>query len=138
MFQALISSDMNVNLWFSFLSWIAMSRISHPKHSVFIYCSQINYLNDSWVFKLFALFLDILKIYSKRKLCLDYLFFTETWTERALFQKPAFMYVSSRTVWKCFVTHKFSWQIIACIKNIKPLSLSFIISIFISSALPFT
>ena len=137
-FQALISSDMNVNLWFSFPLWIVMFRTSRPEHSLFIYCSPKIYCEWWWVFKLFVFFLDLLQIYSQKKLCLDYLFFIEIWTERALLQKTAFLHVTSRTVWNCFVTPNFLSQIIACIRNIKPSSLSFIISTFISSSLPFT
>ena len=137
MSQALISSDMNVNLWFSFPSWNVTPRTSRPEHSLFIYCSPKNILNDSWVFKRIVFFLDILKIYSRKKLCLNYLFFIEIWTKRAV-SKSSFLHVPSRTVWDCCVTHNLLWQIIACIRNIKPLSFSFINSIFISSSLPFT
>ena len=55
-FQALISSDMNVNLRFSFTLWIVTSGTSCPEHSLFIYCSPKIYLNDSLVFKLFVFF----------------------------------------------------------------------------------
>ena len=93
-------------------------------------------LNDSLVLKLFVFFLDTLKIYPQRNYVQDYLFFIEIWTERALFQKAAFLHVMSGTVWNSFLTCNYLSQIITCIRHIKLLSLSFITSTVISSSFP--
>ena len=45
--QALISSDMNVILWFSFFFWSVTSGMPCAEHSLFIYCSQT--FNFEWI-----------------------------------------------------------------------------------------
>ena len=137
-FQALISSDINTNLWFSVSFWSVTSGISRPERSLLIYCGPKIYFEWQLRLQTFGFFLDILKIYSQLwKLCLILPFFIEIWTERGLFQKSAFLHVTSGTVWNCFLTCNYLLQIITCIKRIKLLSLSFITYTFISWSLPF-
>ena len=60
-FQALISSDMNVNLWFLFSFEVAHPEC-HVQNTPFAFTiAQKFILNDCLVFKLFVFFLDILK-----------------------------------------------------------------------------
>ena len=137
-FQALISSDMNVNLRFSFPFWSVTCKLSSLEHSLFIYCSPKIYFEWQFSLKTFYVFSGYIEHLFTKKLWLRLLFLQKIWTERALFKIAAFLHVTSRTVWNCFSTPNFLSRIVTYIRCVKPLSLSFSISTFINSLLPFT
>ena len=86
-FQALISSDMNVNLWFSVSFW---TLPSHLEHYLFIYCSPKSILNDSLSLQTVCVFSGYIEDLFTKKLFLRLPFFIEIWTERAVSKSSFF------------------------------------------------
>ena len=90
MFQALISSDMNVNLWFSFSFWSVTSGTSRPEHSLFIYCNPKTYFEWCLVFKRFCFFWTYWRNLFTKKLCLRLPFLQRNLNWKSSFQKQLF------------------------------------------------
>ena len=96
-------------------------------------------LNDSLGLELFVFFSRYIEDLFTKRLCLGLTFAQRNLNSKSTVSKSRFfLHVIFGTVWNCFLTCNYLPQIITCIRHIKPLSLSFITSTFISSSLPFT
>ena len=69
-FQALVSSDMNVNFWFCFPLWSITSGTSCLEHSLFICLSPKIYFEWEFSFKIFCVFSGYIEDLFTKKLCL--------------------------------------------------------------------
>ena len=137
-FRALISSDMNVNLWFSFSFWSVRFGMSSSEHPLFIYYS-LKICFEWWLsLQTSCVFFWICWRFFHTYIMFKTTFFHRNSNWKSTVSKNSFFACHAWNSMKLFSNLQLfvTDQTITCIRHIKLLSLSFITYTFITSSLP--